>query len=211
MLPQLTELQEDALAELLNIGIGMASASFSEMVDDEVQLSVPSVEFISRSKLTDNLDVNDDENISVVKQDFRGTFWGSALLMFPGTDSLSLVRALTGNKIPLEDLTDMEQDVLAEIGNIVLNSCIGSLANVLGDHVESEIPVCINGTGAQIINSDDDENSGMEYVMLIRVDFSVPQKNILGYVGFVLDIESLQQLQQALDDYINPGITKRTA
>ena len=40
----LSELHIDALAEVFNVGAGRAAASLSEIVGDEVKLSVPSVE-----------------------------------------------------------------------------------------------------------------------------------------------------------------------
>ena len=44
----LTELERDALAELANIGVSRAAASLRKMVGQQVLLSVPSVEVVSR-------------------------------------------------------------------------------------------------------------------------------------------------------------------
>ena len=38
------EIFVDAISEILNIGMGQAAASLSEMVDEEVMLSVPYVQ-----------------------------------------------------------------------------------------------------------------------------------------------------------------------
>lgn len=209
--PVLTELQEDALAELLNIGMGLASASLSEIVREEVQLSVPSVEFLLKKELINYITKTNDEKLTCVKQSFSGTFWGNALLLFPETKSLSLVRAMTGDTLPMEDLTDMEQDVLSEIGNIVLNSCLGSLANVLGDQIQSQVPVCLVGTGEEVLTSDTENSKKIEHVMLIRLDFSVPQIDVGGYVVFLLDVDSIARLQEEIDNFLSPNFSQKSA
>ena len=53
--PELNELQRDAITELLNIGVGRAAAALSEMVDQEVGLTVPHLDFVPRSELTSSL------------------------------------------------------------------------------------------------------------------------------------------------------------
>ncbi len=45
---ELSELQEDAISELLNIGMGTAASALSQMVGEEVMLSVPSVTIVPR-------------------------------------------------------------------------------------------------------------------------------------------------------------------
>lgn len=206
--PSLTELQEDALAELLNIGMGLASASLSEIVKEEVQLSVPSVEFLLKEELVDRLAGKNNDKIACVEQKFSGTFWGSALLLFPEAKSLSLVKAMTGDNVPTEDLSDMQQDVLSEIGNIVLNSCLGSLANVLGDQIMSEVPTCLIGTSEEVLASNNDKDKDIEHVMLIRLDFSVPEMDVGGYVVFLLDLGSIQHLKNEIDNYLSPSLQK---
>lgn len=207
----LTEVQEDAFAQLLNIGMGLASASLSEMVCEEVTLSVPSIEFLNRDELSRRLATGYNDSVTFVRQSFTGTFWGNAVLLFPEDNSMSLVRAVTGDAFPLQDLTDMEQDVLSEIGNIVLNSCLGSLANVLGNRIQSDIPECMCATGDEILLSINTETGSIESVMLLRLDFSVPNMDVGGYVVFLLEIESIQGLQQEVDNYLSPVYMENNA
>ena len=48
--------ERDAVTEILNVAIGQAAASLSQMVEDEVTLSVPVVEFLSPAAAAARLD-----------------------------------------------------------------------------------------------------------------------------------------------------------
>lgn len=45
---ELNELQQDMLTELFNIGMGNAAAALSEMVSEEVLLSIPQISFMEK-------------------------------------------------------------------------------------------------------------------------------------------------------------------
>lgn len=197
----LSELQTDVISELMNIGMGHAAASLSEMVGEEVLLKVPSVEFIHHYNIINHIENMAGPEIAGVRQSFEGVFWGHALLLFPENDSLELVRALLQDDIPLEELSDMEQDALAEVGNIIINACLGSLSNVLGEGIDTSVPVYLKGDVDEVIFSNNDGiDRGM---MLVRLDFNLPSKNINGYVAFTLDISSLEQLKNNIDNFLS--------
>jgi chemotaxis protein CheC len=65
---QLTELQCDAITELLNIGMGLAARSLSEMVREEIKLTVPRVELLTRKSAVNHLNGNPQRRIAAVKQ-----------------------------------------------------------------------------------------------------------------------------------------------
>jgi chemotaxis protein CheC len=46
----LSELENDALIEIFNIGVGQAAASMSAIVNEAVRMSVPSISFIHRAE-----------------------------------------------------------------------------------------------------------------------------------------------------------------
>jgi len=204
---QLTELQCDAITELLNIGMGLAARSLSEMVREEIKLTVPRVELLTRKSAVDHLNGNPQRRIAAVKQHFEGPFWGDALLLFPQEKSLELVRVLMKDEeIPLEMLTELEQDALTEVGNIILNSCLGSLANILTEELSSELPVFISGTATEVLDGCVVQEDN-EMIMFLRMDFALQQKDISGYVAFILEIPAIEQFKQSIDNYLRENLT----
>ena len=126
----LSDLERDALAELSNIAMAKAANSLRQMIQNEVLLSVPSVEILTSATATQLVAKPDNPKLVAVRQDFAGAFSGRAMLIFPERNSLELVRAVVGRQLPLEDIVDLEDEALAETGNIILNSWVATIANL---------------------------------------------------------------------------------
>lgn len=198
---QLSELQRDAITELLNIGMGQAAASLSEMVKEEVKLSVPSVELLSRSDAAHSISDDPRRCIAAVKQQFTGPFWGDALLLFPQDKSLEVVRVLMKDEIPLDMLTELEQDALTEVGNVILNGCLSSFGNSLTHEITSDLPVFMLGTALEVLGASSVMNKE-GIVMFLQMKFALHSKDISGYVAFILEIPSIEQFKQSVDTYL---------
>jgi chemotaxis protein CheC len=195
--------ERDAVTELLNIAIGQAAASLSQLVEDEVRLSVPFVDFLTPSQAAGRLEQETQGADSVaVRQHFEGLFYGDILLIFPEKRSLDLVRHMLGDQVPLEQLTELEQEALLEVGNIILNACLGSLANQLGLPVEGSLPTYVRGRGARILDLDGKADDDEEMVMFLHVDFSLMTKDVHGYLAFVMDIVSARHFVDAVQAYV---------
>ena len=90
--------------------MGCAAAALSEMINEEVKLSVPGVEFVSRLEATHIIGSKAKTDVSGVHQHFHGAFGGDAMLLFPEEQSLELVRAvLQHDDMALQDLTDIAE------------------------------------------------------------------------------------------------------
>jgi len=192
----LDEIHLDALGELLNIGMGAATASLSTMVRQEVLLSVPVIRILSQHKVPKQLYDNPPTTISGVRQSFSGEFTGSALLLFTDENSISLVRAVLGESLPLAQLSEMEEEAITEIGNIILNACISSLANVFQEHLNSDTPEYLHEELNELFAEDEDDDS---FVLLLKMTFQIAQQDITGHVTFIMDIASITKVRDQIN------------
>jgi chemotaxis protein CheC len=198
--PVLSDIQIDVLTELFNIGIGQAAASLSDMTGDNVDLTVPLVSCLALDDAAIELAHMTSPEISAVKQSFSGDFSGSALLIFPEHDSLELVKAILGTDVSLEQLSELEEDALLEVGNVILNACICTISDILGCEIFGEIPIHQQGDCKHILsmNSDGEES----YVLLLSMVFSIPNHNIKGTISFVVNMGALQKFVLLVDQYV---------
>ncbi|MBB3224253.1 chemotaxis protein CheC [Pseudoduganella umbonata] len=212
----LTELEHDALVEIFNIGVGQAAAAMSGIVNEEVTMSVPSISFLSRSEAAQLLEAahrNDTRNdtrtgggagngerICGVSQHYDGAFSTEALLMFPENKSLEIVRLMVGEAVPLAELSGMEQEAMSEIGNIILNSCVGTLANIFQQELHGSLPVYHVGSSDEILDATGTRADTV--VMMLHIDFILEKHQIHGYVAFILDVTALTDLKEQIDRYL---------
>jgi chemotaxis protein CheC len=197
----LTELELDALTELVNLGVGNAALSLRELVRDEVTLSVPNVAMLTRIEAISTLGERGSKRLVAVQQEFKGEINGRALLIFPEVKSMELVRAVVGRDLPLDDIIDLEYEALAETGNIILNGCLGTIANTLHRSLEISLPEVIYGESAELFGATPGSTVG-DGVLFVYITFAVRRGDIEGYIAMLLDLPSVRHLQELIGEYI---------
>jgi chemotaxis protein CheC len=197
----LDEMERDALTELINIGVSRAAGNLRTMIDQEVLLSVPSVAILMRGQVARSLGEDSDASLIAVRQTFEGDVYGRAMLIFPEGNSLELVRAVTGGTLPAEDIAALEQEALAETGNVILNGCLAAIANMLHRSLRMSLPEIYRGTAADLFELSS-ATGPEDFVLLIYINFAVNAREIKGYIAMVMDSPALQSLKELLDGLI---------
>lgn len=200
--PELSELERDALTELGNIGIATASTALSRMVRGFVALSVPAVELVAPDHLAAALESAFPGPLVGIAEGLGGVFQGTALLVFPASASLPLVQASLPPEIPAEDAVEMEEEGLSEIGNIVLNSALARIANLLGSGIQTALPAVTRGSASVILKECGIPSGLSPPVILFHVAFRVESLDVGGRIVLALDATSTGVLRQAIGRYI---------
>lgn len=196
---RLSVLELDALAEIFNHGVGQAALALSELAGEEVQLSAPKVEELSKREITERLEARGSNRICAVRQAFSGSVNTEALLMFPVEKSLQLVQLMVGDDVPLAQLSEMEQESLAEIGNILLNSVVASVADMLLIEFEGSLPQVELGRAVDVLYTDDDPD---DPILSLQINFKIASRQVQGYLVFLLDVASSEALEKKIAAFI---------
>jgi len=202
---RLTELEHDALVELFNIGVGQAASAMSEIVNETVTMSVPAISFLTRASAAKLLASRSTGNgrLCGISQHYSGAFETEAILMFPEEKSQEIVRLMVGEAMPLAELSAMEQEAMSEIGNILLNSCVGSLANLLGHELHGSLPDYHVGYGEEILAQ---AGSGETAVLMLHIEFVIERQQIAGDIAFIMDMTALHDLKQHVANFLDRSI-----
>jgi chemotaxis protein CheC len=196
----LDELEHDALTELVNIGVSRAANSLRAMVGHQVLLSVPALAIVSRARAAEIIGEREPDGLVAVHQAFEGELSGRALLIFPESNSLELVRAVVGSTLSLDDVIDLEQEALAETGNIILNSCLATMANLLRRTLKMSLPEILRGDGPDFFKLS--SGSAEDVVLFLFIDFQVNARDIRGYIALLMDLPALTSLKALLGEFI---------
>jgi chemotaxis protein CheC len=176
-----------------------ASVSLRTMIQHEVLLSVPNVEILAPKEAIARVAKPGNPNLVAVRQDFSGVFSGRALLIFPEASSLELVRVVVGRQLALEDIVDLEDEALAETGNIILNSWVATIANLLKKNLKMSLPVVIRRDQNHIFESASSRDS---LILFLHIKFDISRQQIRGYVALMMDVPSIEELRSLIAEYV---------
>jgi chemotaxis protein CheC len=98
------------------------------------------------------------------------------------------------------NLTEMEEEALTEIGNIIINACFGTLINMLGGDYLISLPTSKIGNCDDIL--DLQNKRAEEVVMLLYIDFVLKNRTIYGHVAILLEGDSMPNFVQKLQDFL---------
>jgi len=198
----LTELQRDALVEIFNIGVGQAAHSMSQIVGEAITLSVPVIELLSGNNQAEAIGaIVRNPRICAVSQDFTGGMDAKAFLIFPEGKTREIVRRMVGETVTADELSEMEQEALSEIGNIILNACFSSLSDLLHTDFRSSLPTYHLGLVSDVLPAQQSQDDNL--LLLLHIDFSMPSDQINGYLVFLLTLPSFNSLIGQINQFLS--------
>lgn len=188
----LSALQLDILQELINIGVGRAAGMLNQMVNTHIQLQVPVLRVVTAPELGNLYAARSKSVFSAVQLRFTGGFAGLSALIFPPESASKLVAVVLG-KNGLASDEGMRSGTLQEVGNIVLNGVMGSIANILKEPLRYAPPDYVEADITDIIGG----GSGM--ILVARTQFSIKDHLIEGEVLIIFSLSSFDSLLAAID------------
>jgi chemotaxis protein CheC len=198
---ELSAVQHDALVELLNIGFGRAGASLSSLTGHRVILEVPQVAIHPVAQLNATLVKYMSGEVASVHQEFGGPVGGDAMLLLDPVAAATLKELLTSEPALPLGLDTSAREVLTEVGNILLNACLGTFGNLLRVPVSFSVPdidvASIRAVVERVIGSGD----AFRYALVVTAGFRLRDAEVTGYVVIVLTVQSLTRLLVAVEQW----------
>ena len=185
----------DALKEVVNIGVGKAASSLNEMLSSHIEISVPKIEVIHSSEIQLVLNVENESTYSCVRLNFFGEYSGASNLMF-FPDSVKIIY----NLLTEEDTDDVsessQQEVLMEVGNILLNSVMGTMGNITQVNMNFSPPLYLEGSIEHIFQDITERSSD---ILVAWTKLSVREFDIEGWITISFDDMAISSLIAALN------------
>lgn len=198
-------LKYDILAEMFNMGVGKSASLLSEIINKKILLDVSKIDILPCQKLNEDLSTFLSKvtvgTLMVSSIEFEEEITGKANLIFP-TDKLRTFLNLCMNQ---EDhicendanFTDIDFDIIKEIGNIVLNSIIGEMGNFLNISLNYSLPK------VKIFDREDFKseikNGKWSYIIMLYVTFIIDGTEIQGAIIINFTLSSLNQLMGIIE------------
>lgn len=186
-------IQLDALREISSIGAGNAATSLSTMLGQKVNMTVLGVTVEALQNVPQILG-GEGKVTNAVYFSVSGQVSGTIFLILPMSESLSLVRILTGRKVArMEDLDKVGLSALKELGNIVVGTYLRAFGRVLKMRMTYSIPgfasdmlgAILDGTLARLVLK-------APQTVIVDNEFTVGKDVSKIQLVFILEPESLQ-------------------
>jgi len=181
----------DIIKEIVNIGIGEAASSLSDLVDARVILKVPELLIMDIDKIKSYIKKEMSSLGVYIAQEFKGKIKGRTILCFSKECSLSLLNAIY-DKIQIEIINESGISTLNEIGNIIMVSYISAISNVINDKINFDLPETTVEISENYFENLIDELKLFEKAIVIKNMMNIKDKDIKGYMFVLLSFKDFE-------------------
>jgi chemotaxis protein CheC len=133
-------IQPKHLALIMHSATQRAAEALEEILEQPVRIDLEDVRAESFRSIEDFFKKKPFAVNAGVKLQFSGAFWGSALFLLAAGQEQALFSELSKHDPVVVDSKDAQKAILAEIGNIILNACVGTIVNELNERVNYQVP-----------------------------------------------------------------------
>ncbi|HID88639.1 MAG TPA: chemotaxis protein CheC [Anaerolineae bacterium] len=197
---KLNETQHDALTELINIAFGRTAAALSDLTHRRILIERPEVVVCPIAQVEEVLQGRVSERLVTVHQIFSGALSGTAVLAFDEEGARGLVNLLVGEGTPFPDLDISSQEVLMEVGNILLSTCLGILGNLLEVRLSFSIPrIHLSDLTAMLDSLSIQNEKRLHYAIIAYATFRVRGEAVTGVILITLGVPDLDRLLKAVE------------
>ena len=192
-----TELQKDAIRELMNISVGRAAGMLNTLITKHLTLFVPESKLIISSEIEPEISHLNHDTLSCVTMPFKNGLSGSAKMIFPWADAEKLVNLFSNENLVSDNFEEVRAAILSEIGNIVLNSLMGTLSNLFNYSLKYQVPSYSEGWFNTIFELDNiDDNS---IVLIAKTQFLIDDLKIFGDLLIFIELNSFELLIEKIE------------
>jgi chemotaxis protein CheC len=207
----LNEVQTDALRELISIAFARTAAALSDLTHQRVLLEVPEVAVCPLGELSSHLAESMTGELATVHQLFSGAVAGDAMLMMRTDDAVRLTDILTAQETPSPDLDASGREVLIEVGNILLNACLGMFGNILQVHITFTVPHLQRESLEGLFRSVIIDQKGISHALVTYTRFRLRDTAVDGSFVMVTGVTSLEYVIKAIDEWAARAVSAKTA
>ena len=197
----LTVDQKDAVTELVNIAFSRTAAALSELTGNRVELSVPEVSAHPIADLLPALGRFVQGDVATVHQIFGGPVSGDAFLLLNVDGAAKLVDLLTDAGAPTRQMGASAREVLSEVGNILLNACLGVFGDLLHVRFTFAVPRLHLDTLGSMLDSLVIGRDALRHSLLVGAQFRVRASEVTGCMVMVLGVSSLEQFVRVVEEW----------
>jgi chemotaxis protein CheC len=193
-------IDHDALTELFNIGLHRAAASLSELTGQRIVVDLPRLWICPIEETHSRLRELIEGELATVHQIFMGNMSGDAVLVLEYENASRLAALLTDGELAAGGRLDQSaREVLAEVGNVILSSCLSAFGDMLHVSVSFAVPRIHVESLEGLLRSIKVQSDELHYTLLAATRFRLTEGVVGGYLMIAIGLASLELISDALE------------
>lgn len=178
-----SEIQLDIIKELTNIGGGNAATSISKLINNPVNMLVPTVEVLNYNDVFKRI-MAEDKMINAVIMKLLSGGEGTFLFIIDEKSSLDIINMMIPEGISLTD--EISDSAIKELANIVITSFLNAISKMVDMNFISSIPLLAKDMFGAILSSVYIETEQYdENILIIRNEFFYNGEKIEASLYFI--------------------------
>ena len=196
---QLTSMEIDTLREIGSIGTGNAATALSQMLGKEVRITMPEVRIMGYNEAIEWIGGPEAVTAGVLVK--MGGDVGGIMLSVQKLELVNFIlETMLGQGIRgYEELEELQQSALIEIGNIMISAFVTALSGLAGVNINLTVPAFAVDMQGAILSVPMAAYGGMsDYLMTIGGNFVCDGKEVPSHLLLSPDLRSLNFLLRKL-------------
>ncbi len=197
----LTDVQQDALREVANIGAGHAATALSLMTDTKIMISVPTITISALEELAPFF-AAPDEPVALVPMEMSGGLTGHTILAFPIATAHRLAALmLRRDAMTAPALSELEASAVTEAGNILAGAYMTGLSEFMKMTLMPSPPSLTVGPAREVLSAAAARNGhsgGLVFCVETRFMIGNSGSSLPGYFLLLPDASSLSAILAAV-------------
>lgn len=192
---ELNAIQLDVLQEVGNIGAGNAATALSQLLNEKVDMTVPTVKIIPFDDIFTKIGV--EEVVIGVIVRVLGDIPGNILFTLEKEAALKIISKLTGEE--QEVISELGNSALCEIGNIISSSFMNAIAKLTNLTLMPSVPaVALDMMGAILSTTFIESGQFDEYILDLETQFLQENEKLNGHFYYIPMPGSLEKILNSL-------------
>lgn len=198
---ELDEMFKDFMRELGNIGTGNAVNALSQLLNCPLEIDTPNLRILPFQQITEIITEAEVPLAGIMVEVF-GEVNGMFLFLLDETFTGQVIRLVLGDTVSdFMNLTEMEESLLLELGNIMCGSYIRALSQLMNVEIDVSVPqISIDMGGAILTAATSRFLRTSDELLMIDNLFCMDTDTFSGRILFLPEMESLHVLLRKLEE-----------
>ncbi|MFT6836178.1 MAG: chemotaxis protein CheC [Francisellaceae bacterium] len=193
--------EEDALAEVCNVGMSKAAKQLSLLLNSHINIAPPKINILTAQEMIDDKLFQTYRLYSFVRQTISKDIEGNAVLIFKQEQTSLLTQAIIGTTPQLseQEVRACEQEAMLEVGNIIISSCMSAIVNMLSIEIRMGVPNYHEDKITHLVEgSFSKSQDDIADIILISTELETPGEDISGRLLLMLSVDSIKSLLESV-------------